>query len=200
MEIKRIVAGIYAANCYVIWDETNEAVVLDPGGDVDDIYGFIESKKLNVKYILLTHGHRDHTDGADELKDLIKAPICINEKDNILMESNEYMFGMLRRGKADIHLEDGDVLEFGNSKVKCLETPGHTPGGMSFLIKDAVFTGDALFAMSVGRTDLPGGDKQELLNSIKTKLFTLPEDTCVYPGHSMSTSIAYEKSNNPFFK
>ncbi|WP_102400545.1 MBL fold metallo-hydrolase [Haloimpatiens massiliensis] len=200
MEIKRIVAGIYAANCYVIWDETNEAVVLDPGGDVDDIYPFIQSKGLDVKYILLTHGHRDHTDGVDELKDLVKAPVCINERDDILMRNNEYMFGMLRSGKADINISDSDVLQFGNCKIKCLETPGHTPGGMSFLIGDSVFTGDSLFAMSIGRTDLPWGDYNALINSIKDKLFQLPDSTNVYPGHSMGTSIGYEKNNNPFFK
>lgn len=199
MEIKRIVAGIYAANCYVIWDETNEALVVDPGGDVDDIYGFIKQKNLKVKYIFLTHGHRDHVEGVDELKYLTNALVGINEKDAIYMKNNEYMFGLLK-DEPDIYLKDGDIFDFGNLKVKCLYTPGHTEGGMSFVINDAVFTGDCLFAMSIGRTDLVGGNQEKILNSIRTKLFELPENTSVYPGHSASTSIGYEKKNNPFFK
>ncbi|MFD3156428.1 MBL fold metallo-hydrolase [Haloimpatiens sp. FM7330] len=201
MEIKRIPAGIYAANCYIVVDEkTKEAVVLDPGGDVEDIYSFIQSKNAKVKYILLTHGHRDHTDGVDELKSLVNAPVCINEKDEKLMKSGEYMFGKLKDGKADILLKENDIIEFGdNLKIKCIETPGHTPGGMSFAIGNVVFTGDSLFSLSIGRTDFPGGDSYTLINSIKTKLFTMSDDTIVYPGHSMGTSIGREKENNPFF-
>ncbi|WP_373898561.1 MBL fold metallo-hydrolase [Haloimpatiens sp. FM7315] len=200
MEVKRIVAGIYAANCYIIWDETKEAVVLDPGGDVDDIYAFIKSKDLKVKYILLTHGHRDHMDGADELKSIVKAPIGINQKDEEMVKKNEYMYGMFKENKADIHLKNGDIFKFGNTSIECIETPGHTPGGMSFLINDSVFTGDTLFAMSIGRTDLIGGNYEDIINSIREKLFVLPQDTVVYPGHSMGTSIGKEKASNPFFK
>ena len=199
MEIKKIVAGIYGANCYIIMDKnTNEAVVLDPGGDVDDIVKVIHRIGAKVKYILLTHGHVDHTSGVAELKAITNAVVCISPKDNDLITAGEYLFGPLIKGGADKLLKDGDVITISNLEFTCIDTPGHTPGGMSFLIENRAFTGDTLFAGSIGRTDFAGGDFNTIINSIKSKLLCLDGDTIVYPGHGPYSTINNEKLNNPF--
>lgn len=203
MEIRRVVAGIYAANCYIIMDdETKEALVLDPGGDVDDIMKVIKEMDAKIKYIFLTHGHVDHTSGVEMLKDLVDNPkVGINERDSILIEKGAHMYGPLIKGREpEIFLKDGDEYEVGSLKIKCIETPGHTPGGMSFLVDDSLFTGDTLFYSSIGRTDLEGGDSEAIIKSIKDKLLVLDEKTIVYPGHSRQSTIEYEKKNNPFIR
>lgn len=200
MIIKRIPAGVYAANCYVIMDEaTKEAVILDPGGDEDDIMSSIERIGAKIKYILLTHGHADHTGGVIKLKEEYKCKVGINKKDQELIINGAYMFGAFENGSdVDLLLKDGDTICFGDKKIIVLETPGHTPGGLSFLVEDKVFTGDTLFAGSIGRTDLSGGDFATIINSIKTKLMVLKEETTVYPGHGSESSIGREKKSNPF--
>src|SRR5665647_461382 len=199
MEIKKVVAGIYEANCYIIMDKnTNEAVVLDPGGDVDDIVKVIDSIGAKVKYILLTHGHIDHTSGVAELKAITNAVVCISSKDNDLITAGEYLFGPLIKGGADKLLEEGDIITISNLEFTCIDTPGHTPGGMSFLIENCAFTGDTLFAGSIGRTDFAGGDFNTIITSIKSKLLCLEGDTIVYPGHGLYSTINNEKLNNPF--
>jgi len=199
MEIKKIVAGIYQANCYIIMDKnTSEAVVLDPGGDVDDIVKVIKSIGAKVKYILLTHGHIDHTSGVAELKAITNAVVCISQKDNDLITSGEYLFGPLIKGGADILLKDSDIIKISNLEFTCIDTPGHTPGGMSFLIENHAFTGDTLFAGSIGRTDFAGGDFNTIITSIKSKLLCLDGDTIVHPGHGEYSTINNEKLNNPF--
>jgi len=199
MEIKKIVAGIYQANCYIIMDKnTSEAVVLDPGGDVDDIVKVIKSIGAKVKYILLTHGHIDHTSGVAKLKAITNAVVCISQKDNDLITAGEYLFGPLIKGGADKLLKDGDVIKISNLEFTCIDTPGHTPGGMSFLIENHAFTGDTLFAGSIGRTDFAGGDFNTIITSIKSKLLCLDGDTIVHPGHGEYSTINNEKLNNPF--
>ncbi|HEY8888767.1 MAG TPA: MBL fold metallo-hydrolase [Clostridium sp.] len=199
MEIKKIVVGMYEANCYIIMDNnTNEAVVLDPGGDVDDIVNVIKSINAKVKYILLTHGHIDHTSGVEQLKSITNAIVCISKKDNDLITAGEYLFGPLIKGGADKLLKNGDIIAISNLEFTCIDTPGHTPGGMSFLIKNCAFTGDTLFAGSIGRTDFAGGDFNTIITSIKAKLLCLDGDTIVYPGHGPYSTINNEKLNNPF--
>lgn len=202
MEIKRVVAGIYGANCYIIMDsKTKEALVLDPGGDVDDILNGITELGAKVKYIFLTHGHVDHTSGVEILKNLVKASIAINERDSELINKGAHLYGPLLEGKEpEYYLKEGDSFKIGDIEVTCIETPGHTPGGMSFIVEDSVFTGDTLFYGSIGRTDLEGGSQEIILKSIKEKLLTLPDDTIVYPGHGRQTTIGNEKSINPFIK
>ncbi|MBU3111361.1 MBL fold metallo-hydrolase [Clostridium lacusfryxellense] len=199
MEIKKIIAGIYGANCYIIMDKkTNEAVVLDPGGDVQDIVDVIDNMGAKVKYILLTHGHVDHTSGVAELKAITNAIVCISSKDDDLINAGEYLFGPLIKGGADKLLRDGDIIKVSNLEFTCIDTPGHTPGGMSFLIENHAFTGDTLFAGSIGRTDFAGGDFNTIISSIKSKLLCLDGDTIVYPGHGPYSTINNEKLNNPF--
>lgn len=200
MVIKRIPAGIYAANCYIIMDEhTKEAVVMDPGGDEDDIISAIEAMKAKVKYIVLTHGHADHTGGVLQLKKRYNAPIAISKRDEDLIINGAFMFGTFgRETKADINLSEGDKIYIGNIEILCLETPGHTPGGMCYVAENSVFTGDTLFTGSIGRTDLPGGDFDTIIKSIKEKLMILDENIIVYPGHGPQSTIRREKESNPF--
>jgi glyoxylase-like metal-dependent hydrolase (beta-lactamase superfamily II) len=201
MEIKRLVTGIYGSNCYIVMDEnTKEAVVLDPGGDVDDIARAIDTMGASVKYILLTHGHLDHTTGVAELKTITKATVCISKLDDDLITKGEHLFGPLIKGGAEKLLKHGDIIRIKNLEITCIETPGHTPGGMCFLVQNCVFTGDTLFAGSIGRTDFTGGDFGSIITSIKSKLLTLPGDTIVYPGHEQISTINNEKSNNPFLQ
>lgn len=198
MKIKRIPAGIYAANCYILIDEdTKEAAVIDPGGDADDIIKAVNDEGVVVKYILLTHGHTDHTGGAEEIKREYNAPIYISKEDYNMIEEGQYMYGEIA-GKIDGYIEESETFEIGKLKIKFIHTPGHTPGGMCFLVNGVLFTGDTLFAGSIGRTDFAGGDFDTIIKSIKNKLMILPEDTNVLPGHGAESTIGREKVHNPF--
>lgn len=200
MKIKRIPAGMYAANCYILIDEESQlGCIVDPGGDEDFIIKHVENSNINVKFILLTHGHLDHVGAVNSLKEKYNIPVYINVKDKVLMEDRENVFGpMWNETSEDSELADGDIIELGDLKIKCIETPGHTPGGMCFAVENVVFTGDTLFHGSIGRTDFPGGDYKQLINSIKTKLMILPDDTVVLPGHESESSIKFEREHNPF--
>lgn len=199
MIIKAVMAGIYDANCYIVMDsESKEAVVLDPGGDGPKLEKVIDDMGAKVKYILLTHGHVDHVGGVEYLADKYKVPFYINKIDEELMETDNSVYGSIR--KADGYLQDGDKLTFGNKIINVIHTPGHTKGGVCFLIDDKCFTGDTLFQGSIGRTDFIGGDFKEIINSIKTKLLTLGDNVQVYPGHGPSSTIAFEKERNPFLE
>ena len=201
MIIKRVVAGIYGANCYIIMDEnTKEAVVLDPGGDVDDIEKAIKSINADVKYILLTHGHVDHVGGVDELRNIVNAKVGISEKDYVLMEKGTYIYGDAFNQSVDLFLKENDIIKLNNFDVECIETPGHTKGGLVFKINENVFTGDTLFTGSIGRTDLEGGNYEEIMNSLKNKLVSLNDDCIVFPGHGPRSTIRNEKMTNPFLK
>ena len=200
MQIKRIPAGMYAANCYILIDEENKlGCIVDPGGDEDIITEEIEKSNMQVKFILLTHGHLDHVEAVDSLKQKYNIPVYISGKDKELMKNRQSVFGELwNTTEEDKEINDGDVLELGNLKIKCIETPGHTPGGMCFFVEGVVFTGDTLFYGSIGRTDFPGGNHKELINSIKTKLMTLADDIVVLPGHERESKIKFEREHNPF--
>lgn len=197
MKIKRIPAGVYAANCFILMDEdTSEAAVIDPGGDCDDLIKAVNEIGAKVKYILLTHGHIDHTGAVIEMQKEYNVPVYINEEDYRIMEKGDYIFGNI--GKTDDFLKDGSVFNIGNIEIKSIHTPGHTPGGICFLAGDVVFTGDTLFAGSIGRTDLAGGDFDTIIKSIKDKLMILEDDVTVFPGHGAQSSIGRERVNNPF--
>lgn len=200
MKIKRIPAGIYNANCYILFDEdTRIGCVIDPGGDEDILIREIDKTGTKLKYLLLTHGHIDHTGAVDALKKNYNIPVYINGKDKILMKNKESVFGSLWEvAPEDKDLENGDILTLGNYEIKCISTPGHTPGGMCFLVNNVIFTGDTLFHGSIGRSDFPGGNYKELIHSIKTKLMPLNDDIIVLPGHEDESSIKFERENNPF--
>ncbi|CUP85630.1 metallo-beta-lactamase family protein [Clostridium paraputrificum] len=197
MIIKAIPAGIYDANCYIVMDEkTKNAVVLDPGGDGEMLERAIKDMKANVKSILLTHGHMDHVGGVEYLSDKLNVPFYISKIDEEYMEKDNYVFGSIRN--ANGYLEDGNALSFGSLNIKVIATPGHTKGGLCFLIEDKLFTGDTLFQGSIGRTDFIGGSFPEIIDSIKTKLLPLGDEIEVYPGHGPKSSIGYEKGYNMY--
>lgn len=197
MIIKAIPAGIYDANCYIVMDEkTKDAVVLDPGGDGEMLERAIKDMGANVKSILLTHGHMDHVGGVEYLSDKLNVPFYISKIDEEYMEKDNYVFGTIRN--ANGYLEDGNDLSFGSLNIKVIATPGHTKGGLCFLIEDKLFTGDTLFQGSIGRTDFIGGSFPEIINSIKTKLLPFGDEIEVYPGHGPKSSIGYEKGYNMY--
>ncbi len=197
MKVKRLQVGVYAANCYIVMDEdTKEAAIIDPGGDADEIIEAADEIGADVKFVLLTHGHMDHTGAASEVAEHYGAKLAINEKDARVSPA-DFLQGKFSR-EADISLKDGVILTLGNSEMKCIETPGHTSGGVSFHIDSMLFTGDTLFSGSIGRTDLGGGDLSTIISSIREKLMTLNDDTIVFPGHGPQTTVKRERLSNPF--
>jgi hydroxyacylglutathione hydrolase len=192
MNVKCFKVGWLSTNCYVVsCEETKEAAVIDPGieteAEAKEILDYIKQNGFHIKYIINTHGHPDHVSGNATIKEATGAPILIHES------NSEHV-------QADRNLRNGDVIHIGNFKLVVLHTPGHTPDGISLLGDKVVFTGDALFAGSIGRTDFIGGSFQELMKSIKTKLLPLPDSFKVYPGHESSTTIGDEKKYNPFLQ
>ena len=197
MIIKTIIAGMYEENCYLIMDkDTKELAIIDPGGQPNIIEEEIKLLNGKPKFILLTHGHMDHVGGVVELVNKFNIPFYINEIEEKYMENDKFVFGSLP--KASGYLKEGDTLNLGDSVIKVIETPGHTAGGICFLIADKLFTGDTLFQRSVGRSDFPGGDGMQLVKNIKEKLLPLGDTIEVYAGHGSASTIGYEKRMNPF--
>jgi glyoxylase-like metal-dependent hydrolase (beta-lactamase superfamily II) len=195
--IKTILAGMYEENCYLVMDEdTKELGIIDPGGQANDVANEISLLGGKPKFILLTHGHVDHVGGVVELINKFNIPFYINKADEEYIEKDDFVFGSLP--KASGYLNEGDTLNLGNNAIRVIETPGHTPGGLCFLVNDKLLTGDTLFQGSVGRSDFPGGNGMQLIKSIKEKLLNLGDDITVFPGHGPSSTIGYEKRNNPF--
>lgn len=206
MKVIAMSVGLLGANSYIIYhDVTGEAVVIDPGGDGQTIFNKIRSNQLKAKYILLTHGHFDHIDAVGWLKEKIGAKVAIHRKDASFLEDSyknlSFSMGIESiQPKADIILEHGNSIDIGDLVLRIIHTPGHSPGSISIICKDFVFTGDTLFKGSIGRTDLPGGNLRQILTSIKEKLLTLEDDTIVYPGHGPKTTIGVEKLTNQFLR
>ena len=204
MEVIEYQTGPLRVNTYLVFDETKEAFLVDPGSYLKQISNKIVEKELNLKYIVLTHGHGDHIGGIDLFKaDFPDAKVVALEEEKETLNdpvknNSAVILGGLLSMDADMYVKAGDTLEVGDMKLKLIATPGHTPGGMSILLENSVFCGDTLFKGSIGRSDFPGGDYLTLIDSIKTKLFALPDDTVVYPGHMSKTTIGWEKKHNPF--
>ncbi len=204
MNIVTLVLGPLQVNCYLFYDETTkECMVIDPGAEGPKIIDEIEKRDLRVKYILNTHGHVDHISANAYVKERLEAPLLIHEEDAAMLgdgaiNMSSYLGEEINKPLADRLLKDGDVLELGENKIRVLHTPGHTRGGISLICGNICFSGDTLFLMSVGRTDLPGGSFKQLIDSIKNKLFTLDDEVVVYPGHGPETTIGQEKAGNPF--
>ena len=204
---KGLIVGLLEVNCYILGDEeTKEAVVIDPGGDEDAILEVLNHNQFQLKLIIDTHGHFDHVDANQPLKDATGAKIAIHVADAQMLDkpSSEAMFftgNRLRLSQADILLNENDILTFGKYRLKVLHTPGHTPGGISLILEDHpyVYVGDLLFAGSIGRTDFPGGNYDALINAVRNKIFPLGDNYTVYPGHGPVTTVAQEKKYNPFF-
>ncbi|MFQ5705857.1 MAG: MBL fold metallo-hydrolase [bacterium] len=204
MIVEKIEVGVFAENCYMVGcEETREAVVIDPGDEIAKILDRIEDRALNIKYILLTHAHLDHVKEVQTFKRSLPVPILMHAADQFLLDNlpaQAAAFGLTTSGipHVDVNIDEGDEIAFGQLRFKVLHTPGHSPGSVSFVASNAAFVGDALFAGSIGRTDLPGGDYDLLMKSIREKLLTLPEATEIYPGHGPVSTIGHEKQTNPF--
>lgn len=196
--------GLMGVNCYIVGDKS-EAIIVDPGSDAKKIIGILKENEITAKYIVLTHCHFDHIMAVEKLIEAlgVKLIACQAEKENLIDSSINYTDKYSRKPielTADIYLSDGDCITSGNFSFKAIETPGHTSGSMCLYCEQnkLVLSGDTLFYASVGRCDLATGNEQSLVKSIKEKLFLLPDDTLVLPGHGEDTSIGFEKANNPF--
>lgn len=206
LEIFQKTLGDLGTNCYIMVNhDTSECIVFDPADEAHVLKEIFDHPDFDLKGIFLTHGHIDHIGAAKELKDTYKVPIYASreENDQILTKlaaNLSAMFGNPMTIEADELLHDGQKVEIIGTTLTCMLTPGHTAGGMCFYCEElkSVIAGDTLFCESVGRTDFPTGSGSVLVNSIREKLFTLPDDTKVFPGHMNSTTIGWEKENNPF--
>ena len=208
MIIETFPVGCFQCNCTVLGCErTREAIIIDPGDDEDRILKIIELKGLKVKYLIHTHAHLDHIGVAGPLKRKGHGSIFLHKDDEFLydaLEDQGRMFGLNlpQKDVVDENLEHQDELEFGDHVVKVIHSPGHTPGSCCFVLesKNLLFSGDTLFQGSIGRTDLPGGDFDQIKDSIQKRIYTLEKDYTVVPGHGPNTSLSYETKNNPFVK
>lgn len=205
MRMTRMVVGAIATNCYIVSDEnTKKAFIVDPGGDAERIKNKVAESGLTVEAILLTHGHFDHMMAVDELRDCYGAKVYLGEAEKELIANAQQnvsaMFGKPMTTTADVFVKDGEILNIAGFSIQVIATPGHTKGGVCYYMKEqeAAFSGDTIFQCSVGRTDFPGGSQSELSRSIGEKLFVLPDDTQLFPGHGDSTVVSYERKYNPF--
>ena len=216
MKIDCLILGAYETNCYVLRKESlglrnndaaQDCLVIDPGLEAGELIEFLDEQKLNPVAVLLTHGHIDHIAGVAAMRSRFpEIKVYIHNLDaGMLTEPKINLSAMAGSGfvtePEDVSLKERDVIDLAGVKLLVLHTPGHTPGGISLYSKEdsVAFVGDTLFADSIGRTDFPGGSMSQLLNGVREKLFTLPEETQVYPGHGPATTIAREKEHNPFF-
>ena len=194
MQIERIVSFSNSENCYLVFDDEKNGIIIDPGSEAEEIEALINELGVKVSDILLTHCHYDHIWGLKELKKKLNANVsssfeCNQNIQNPNVNMSFFQERVLKEEPSDNILTDGAILSVGNLKIKAIHTPGHTNGGMCFLIEDHLFSGDTLFLRSIGRCDLPKGDEEALKKSIKEKLYTLDDDIIVHPGHGNDTKI-----------
>jgi hydroxyacylglutathione hydrolase len=209
MKIQQVIVGSFETNCYVIRGNCSakDCVIIDAGLEPAPLVDYLQKNKLNPLAVILTHGHIDHIAGLEEILEYRPdMKIYIHSLDEPMLAGKNNLFEIeeqpFRQKKADVLLEDGEVVELAGIRLKVLHTPGHTPGGICLYSDDEqiAFVGDTLFAGSVGRTDLSGGDTERLFDSIKEKLLNLPDKTRIFPGHGPATTIAREKKVNPFLQ
>jgi glyoxylase-like metal-dependent hydrolase (beta-lactamase superfamily II) len=204
MRIERLVVSPLQTNCYIVADDNGSSAIIDPGGDVQVIEGYIQDNNLTVTKILLTHGHPDHLFAAGQLQQAHKLELVMHGDDvegiepNLEIAAMFYDMNEYVPPKPTQLVSDGDIVTVGEIEFQVIHTPGHTPGGICFLNDGVIFSGDTLFAGSIGRTDFLGGSFDALMDSIKNRLLTLSDSTRVYPGHGGETTIGNEKMFNPF--
>lgn len=213
MKIERFMVGPLQACCYILTNEdTREAIIIDPGGDAQELIEFIKKNNLNPRFLINTHGHGDHIGANKELKEAFsELKVCIHEKDEAMLthpsKNLSFLGGFLYKSPpAEVVLKEGDKVSMEGIELEVIHTPGHTPGGICLLSRSkdghpgVLFSGDSLFQGSIGRTDLPGGDYPALIEALRKKVLILEGRTLVYPGHGDSTTVLEEKENNPFLQ
>ena len=205
MILKKLVVGPFASNCYIVGSESNkEGMIIDPGDEAEVILRNVKDLELAIKFIVLTHGHIDHIGALKEVKEATGAEVAIHTDEAQALQENSVstLLGLSYPTPlpADRLLKDGDSIDIGDLHFLVLHTPGHSPGCICLLGQGVMFSGDTLFNYGIGRADLPGGSYSQLMNSIHTKLMTLPDNTTVYPGHGPNTTIGAERSGNPFLQ
>lgn len=209
MRIKCVTLGSFQTNCYILMQDggqKTDVVVIDTGIDRDDLANYLLARQIRPRTVILTHGHIDHIGGVLGIsRAFADVEVLIHDQDRRLLEDTELNLSYLAGASTEAitvgrTVSHGDLIDLGSIRLEVLHSPGHTPGGISLYAQQqgVVFTGDSLFAGSIGRTDLPGGDYQQLIQSIRQRLLTLPAQTRVYPGHGPSTTIGTELRHNPF--
>lgn len=210
LTIKKLVFNPFGENTYIIWDKSKEAAIIDPGmmSDYENsvVLKFVTDNQLNLRHLINTHAHIDHIAGNGFVKRTFGLESECNKADEYLAKhvcEQAQMFGLRYNGNPlsiDIHLNDNDTIKIGDESLSVIYVPGHTKGHIALYSQqsDCVFTGDALFRQSIGRTDLPGGDYATLIRSVTGRLMNLPETTTIYPGHGENSTIGFEKTNNPY--
>ncbi|MFC2089639.1 MBL fold metallo-hydrolase [Bacteroidota bacterium] len=210
LELKKFIFNSFQVNTLVLFDESKECVIIDPANYSEEenmeLLGYVETNNLKPVLQLNTHCHIDHILGINFVKNHFGIPVCAHEKEiglinNAKLMGDLYGFEVDPLPRIDNYISDNQLLKFGNSELHAIHVPGHSEGSLAYYAAEGslVICGDALFAGSIGRTDLPGGDFDTLITSIETRLFTLPDETVVWPGHGPSSTILNEKENNPFF-
>ncbi len=207
MKIKRFALGTLWTNCYLVWNSDGDGFVVDPGGPAEEVENFIRENDIHLHWIILTHGHSDHIGGIPDLKNISENGVAVHYEDaESLSNANKNLSAMLgasiELSAPDRELKDNDILKVGTMTIKVIHTPGHTKGGVCLFVSDAeeqiLISGDTLFARSIGRSDLPGGDEDTLIESLK-KLDSFPDKLRVFPGHGPETTIGAEKMYNPYW-
>lgn len=210
LTIKKLIFNPFGENTYIVWDKSKEAAIIDPGmmSDYENsaVLKFVTDNQLNLRHLINTHAHIDHIAGNGFVKRTFGLESECNKADEYLAKhvcEQAQMFGLSYNGNPlsiDIHLNDNDTIKIGDESLSVIYVPGHTKGHIALYSQqsDCVFTGDALFRQSIGRTDLPGGDYATLIRSVTGRLMNLPETTTIYPGHGENSTIGFEKTNNPY--
>lgn len=206
LRVEQLIVGPLFSNCYIAWDDSvKQGVIIDPGDDADIILKKVKKLDIEIKYILATHGHFDHVGAVAPLRKELNVEFLAHKDDFFFIEDGEnaarrWGFEIEQPPKPDRFIKDGEKIKVGEFELEVLHTPGHSPGGVSFLHNRMVFGGDTLFQGSIGRTDFRKGSFEDLSKSIKTRLYALPDDTIVYTGHGPVTTIGDEKKYNAFVR